>query len=117
MLYTTLTIGSKDYKLRLGAANIMELEKQLGGNNPMDVLMATQNGQLPPLTATLRILHGSMQKFQHGVSFNDVVALYDDYVAEGNSYTDLLPVLIDVFKVSGFFKVAPEAESSETAKP
>lgn len=115
MLYTTLTIAGKDYKLRLGAANIMELEKQLGGRNPMDVLMNVEKGALPPLTATLRILHGSMQKFQHGTSFNDVVELYDRYVEEGGSYTDLLQPLIEVFRVSGFFKGAPEAETTGAA--
>jgi len=113
MLYTTFTIGDKEYKLRLGAAQIMELEKQLGGRNPLDVLMAANNGALPPLTATLHILHAAMQRLQHGLSFADVVRLYDAYVDSGNSYTDLLPVLIEVFRVSGFFKATAPAEESE----
>lgn len=103
MIYTTLTIGNKEYKLRLGATQIIELEKQLGGRNPLDILMAVRGGNLPPLNATLRILHAALQQFHHGVSFQDVAKLYDQYVAEGGSYTDFLPVLVEVFRVSGFF--------------
>jgi hypothetical protein len=108
-MYATLTIGGSDYKLRLGAANIMELEKHLGGRNPLDVLMNVEKGAMPPITDSLRILHASMQKFHHGISFNDVVKLYDLYVEEGGSYTDFLPSMIEVFRVSGFFKEAPKA--------
>lgn len=116
MRYTTIEFAGKEYKLRLGANQIMELEKHLGGRNPLDVLMATEKGTLPSLTATLRILHAAMQKFHHGVSFSDVTNMYDTYVDSGKSYTDLLPELIEVFKVSGFFKVAPETEAeNETA--
>jgi hypothetical protein len=31
-------------------------------------------------------------------------ALYDKFVDEGNTLMDLVPILLDVFKVSGFFK-------------
>lgn len=115
-MYTTVTICGKDYKLRLGAAQIEQLEKHLGGRNPLDILMAAQGGQLPPLTATLRILHAAMQKFQHGVSWADVQNLYDVYVDEGNTYTDLLPHLIEVFRVSGFFREAPATEGKAGAE-
>lgn len=115
MKYTTLTMNGKDYKLRLGAAHIEQLEKHLGGRNPLDLLMAAENGNMPPLTGTLRILHASMQKFQHGVSFSDVQNLYDEYVDEGNTYMDLLPHLIEVFQISGFFKKAPEMEAATGA--
>lgn len=116
MKFTTLTMNGKDYKLRLGAAHITELEKHLGGRNPLDILMAAENGNLPPLTGTLRILHASMQKFQHGVSWTNVLDIYDEYVDEGNTYTDLLPHLIEVFQVSGFFKKAPETMESTGAE-
>lgn len=108
-MYTVLTIGDTDYKLRLGAASIMELEKHLDGRNPMDILMNVEKGALPPVTATLRILHASMQQFQHGVSFAETTRLYDQYIADGGSYMDLIEPLIDVFKVSGFFREAPAA--------
>ncbi|REK69343.1 DUF6096 family protein [Paenibacillus paeoniae] len=115
-MYATLTIGGTDYKMRLGAAHIMELEKHLGGRNPLDILMNVEKGALPPLTDTLRILHASMQQFQHGVSFADAMRLYDQYVADGGSYIELIPSLIEVFRVSGFFREAPAAAPAEKAK-
>ncbi|QJC53055.1 hypothetical protein HGI30_16725 [Paenibacillus albicereus] len=111
MKYMTFEINGTDYKLRLGAAQIMELEKHLGGRNPLDVLMATEQGQLPSVTSTLRILHAAMVRFQASVSWRDVLDIYDGYVDNGNTYTDLLQPLIKVFEVSGFFKAAPAEES------
>ena len=116
MKFTTLTMNGKEYKLRLGAAHIEQLEKHLGGRNPLDILMGAENGNLPSLTGTLRILHAAMLKFQHGVSFVDVQNLYDDYVDEGNTYMDLLPHLIEVFQISGFFKKAPETGEATGAE-
>lgn len=116
MKFTTITMNGKDYKLRLGAAQIMELEKHLGGRNPLDILMGAENGNLPSLTGTLRILHSSMLKFQHNISFADVQDIYDEYVDEGNTYMDLLPQLIGVFQTSGFFKQAPEMGATTGAE-
>lgn len=115
MRYTTIEFAGKEFKLRLGAAQIMELEKHLGGRNPLDVLMMAEKGSLPSLTATLRILHAAMQRFHHGITFQDVANLYDEYVESGNSYIDLIPNLLEVFKVSGFFKVAETETENKTA--
>lgn len=129
-MYTVLSVGKKDYKLRLTASSIVQLEKSLGGKNPLNVLMAVQDGEVPSLTGLLYILHASMQKFHHATKFQDVLDLYDEYVSEGNSYTDLIPVLLDVFKVSGFFpketqegdletlpKKGPSKKPTETLEP
>lgn len=112
MLYTTLQVGDKEFKLRMTAAAIVELEKKLGGN-PLDILVGIESGQLPPLSSVLQILHAAMQKFHHNIKFQDVLELYDEYVESGKTYTDLLPVLLEVFEVSGFFK-KPQAETGET---
>jgi hypothetical protein len=112
MLYTTLTVGEQEYKLRAGAADIVELEKKLGGKNPLSVLMSLENGELPSVGNLLLILHAALQKHHHGMKFNDVLELYDSYVDSGKTYTDLIPVMLETFKVSGFFKdQAPETKS------
>jgi hypothetical protein len=110
MLYTTLTIGNTEYKLRAPAAAIIELEKKLGGKNPLSVLMTVQQGEIPSVGNLLLILHASLQKFHHNMTFEKVLNLYDDYVDAGYSYTDLIPVMIEAFKVSGFFKQAKPTE-------
>jgi hypothetical protein len=113
-MWTTIKICGKEYKLRLTASRIVALEKSLGGKNPLDVLTVVEGGSMPPVTGVLLILHSAMQKFHHGIKWEDVLQMYDDYVDEGNTYTDLIPVLVEVFKVSGFFQQDqdPEKESN-----
>ena len=110
MLYSEYEINGEDYKLRLGARDIVKLEKKLGGN-PMNIFMAVQNDQLPKLEAVILILHASMTKFHSNIKLGDVYDMYDEYIEEGGTYMDLIPVLLDVFKVSGFFK---EGQGDET---
>lgn len=116
MLYTQLQFGSRELKLRLGAANVIALEKQLGGRSPLDVLMGVERGEMVSVTNLLTILHAAAQKFQHGVSMQDIMNLYDEYVDAGNTYTELMPALLDVLKVSGFFKEAPTTEPAAESK-
>lgn len=103
MKYTSLNYGGEELKLRITAAATIDLEKKLGGRNPLDILMGIENGNMPSVSSVLLILHASVQKFHHGFKFDDIVELYDKYVEDGKAYTDLLPELIEVFKVSGFF--------------
>jgi len=108
-MYTTLTIGDNEYKLRLTADSCMELEKKFDGKNPIIVL----GSGLVTVTDTISILHASMQKFHHGITRKAAADLYDLYIDEGGSYFDLLDVLTAVFEVSGFFKPAPTEEPTE----
>lgn len=114
MRFTEFKVGGKEFKLRAGASQIIELEKKLGGRNPLSILMAVEGGELPTVTQVLLILHASLQKFQHGMTFEKVLDLYDEYVEEGHSYTDLIPVMVDVFKTSGFFPQVTETTTSAT---
>ena len=115
MLYAEWEVNGKEYKLRLGARDIVKLEKKLGGN-PMDIFMRIQNNQLPSLEAVILILQASMTKYHNSMKVDDVYDLYDEYVAEGNTYMDLIPVLLEVFKVSGFFKDEEEGEAEGEVK-
>ncbi|MFD2334688.1 DUF6096 family protein [Cohnella sp. GCM10020058] len=114
MRYSELQFGSQELKLRLAASNTIALEKQLGGRSPLDVLLGMERGEMVSVTNLLTILHAASQKFQHGVSMQKIMDLYDEYVESGNTYTDLLPALLDVLRVSGFFKEAPTTEPETT---
>ena len=114
MLYTTLKIGQEEYKLRATAAPLVELENKLGGRNPLQILMTVENGEFPSVGSLLLILHAALQKYHHGFKMEDVYNLYDKYVDEGNTYTDLIPVMIETFRVSGFFKAASQETAKET---
>jgi len=103
MLYAEVKIGKKEYKLRLGARDIISLEKKLG-SNPLDIFMSIEQGRLPKLEAVLLILQASMTKYHNGMTVDKVYDLYDEYMEDGGTFMDLIPSLIEVFKVSGFFK-------------
>lgn len=101
MMYYTFTIGGKDYKGRLSAKNCVDLEKKLG-TNPLNVFMdIAQKGQIPSVEVVITILHASLQQFNHGLSIDDVYGLYDAFIDEGKTLMDLIPILLEIFKVSG----------------
>jgi len=50
------------------------------------------------------ILHASLQALEHNISLEDTYNIYDEFVDEGNSLLELIPIIVDIFKVSGFFK-------------
>lgn len=98
MMYVDFTAGGKDYKLRLNVRNIVALEKQLGCN-PLAIF---GNGDtMPTLTTIGQILHASLQAYHHNINLNDAFDLIDKYLEDGNTITDLLPVVVDIYKVSG----------------
>ena len=112
MLYSTLTIKGKELKLRLNANMAVQVEKQIG-KNPINVLLGIQNNEMPKLNDLLVILWGSLQTLNSGYTMQKVWDLYDEYVADGNSMTDLIEVIMEVFKVSGFIKGDDDASTEE----
>lgn len=111
MLYTEFKVGEQEFKLRIDARATVALEKKLG-RSPLDVFMDAQNGSLPKLEGVIAILHASLQKYQNGFTEEKVYDLYDKYIEEGGTFIELISVLLDVFKTSGFFKDEEVAEKN-----
>ena len=104
MIYTEWKIeGREPLKLRLTSKGCVAVERRIG-TNPMNLLMSMEEDKLPPLEAVLIILHEALQPLEHGFDMEDLYDLYDEYVAGGGTMLDLIPLILDVFKVSGFFK-------------
>lgn len=98
MNFINFEVGNKSYRLRLTTRNVVLLEKQLGCN-PLGIF---GNGDtVPTVTVMVAILHAALQSYNHGITLNDAYDIFDDYLAEGNSAVDFIPVIIDVFKASG----------------
>lgn len=115
-LYTIFTVGGNDYQLRLGAQQIVNTEKKLGGSILTELMAMGDGNSMLELEKVLIILHGSIQKFNHGVTMEQVYDLYDIYVDEDGSFMDLVSVLIDVLSTSGFFNKA-QMEAMNKATP
>lgn len=101
MNYIDFSAGNKNYKLRLNTRNIISLEKQLGCN-PLSIF--GDGSTIPAITTMVQILHASLQQYNHGIDMNDAYDIFDDYLADGNSATDFISVIVDIYKASGLIK-------------
>lgn len=110
-MYTTLTVGNKEYKLRLNTRNIVMLEKQLGCN-PLFIFGA-DGETIPTITVMVNVLHAALQQYNHGITLNDAYDIFDAYIADGNASTDFLTVIMDLYKTSGLIPKETSAEDVE----
>lgn len=117
MKHVLWRVDGQEYKLRLGVADILALEKRMNGRNPMDMLMQIERGRMPSLTAVLAVIHAAMQQLNHGVTMQDINKIYERYLKAGGTYTDLIPVVMEVFEDAGFFKSNPEIEATVIEEP
>lgn len=109
MMYVDFSAGNKDYKLRLSIRATVALEKQLGVNP----LMIFGDGEtIPTITTMVNILHAALQQYHHGISLNDAYGIFEAWLDEGNTIVDFLPIIIEVYKVSGIIKQEEETEKN-----
>ncbi len=104
--YAILKIKDKEYRLKITAANAIELEKKLG-KSLVDGM--SDFDKVGTLTA---YLSASLKAFEP-VSEREVNELYDDYINDGGSMSQLSDVLVEVLIVSGFLQ-RPQIEALRT---
>lgn len=98
MMYFDFNAGNKTYKLRLNTRALIELEKRIGCN-PLSIFNDADN--LPTISTMVGILHASLQQYQHSITINDAYDIFDEYLADGNTMTDFVWVILEVYKASG----------------
>ena len=101
MNYIDFTAGNKEYKLRLSIRATVALEKQLG-MNPLSIF--GDGDTMPTITTMVHILHAALQQLNHGITLDNAYSIFEDWLADGNTITDFLPIIIDIYKVSGIIK-------------
>lgn len=95
----TFIVGGEEYKLRLTTAAIIKLEEKLG-YNPLHIF--GDGTTTPKVTDLVNFLWAALLP-KHNLKFDAVCNLFDAWLEE-NVPTDMLPVIIDVYKVSGLIK-------------
>ena len=111
----------KELKLRLTSLQATKVEEKIGANL-LKVFMPAEGEAfaLPPLKVMLLLTHGALQKFEHGLSFEDVSDLYDDYVDNGGDQAAFMAdVILPMLQVSGFMpreKAGKKAPKKSKAK-
>lgn len=106
----------KELKLRLTSLQATKVEEKIGANL-LKVFMPAEGEAfaLPPLKVMLLLTHGALQKFEHGLSFEDVSDFYDDYVDNGGDQAAFMAdVILPMLQVSGF--MPREKASKKTPK-
>lgn len=103
MMYVDFNAGNQQYKLRLSIRATVALEKQLGVN---PLMIFGDGEQIPTITTMVNVLHASLLQYHHGISVNDAFNIFEAWLNDGNSVVDFLPVIIDIYKVSGIIKDA-----------
>lgn len=101
MMYMDFTAGNKDYKLRLSIRNTVALEKQLGCN---PIAIFGDGDKLPTITQMVAILHAALQQYNHSISLNDAYEVFENWLEDGHTITDFIPVIIELYKVSGIIQ-------------
>ena len=110
MMFYEFNAGGNVYKLSIPTRNLVSLEKSLGCN-PMGIFA---EDSIPKLSDMLTVIFDAMQRFQHGVKMDDVYDIYDAFLEDGNTMTDLIPVIIEVYKASNIIK--PDQVEEDAAK-
>lgn len=106
----------KELKLRLTSLQATKVEEKIG-MNLLKVFMPAEGESfaLPPLKVMLLLTHGALQKYEHGISFEDVSDLYDSYVDNGGDQAAFMAdVVLPMLQVSGFM---PREEKNKKKAP
>lgn len=109
MLYFDFEAGNKAYKLRLNTRNTVALEKLLGCN-PLSIFGAGDT--IPTITIMVTILYSALQQYHHGITLDNAYDIFDEYIADGHSATDFIPVILEIYKVSGLIQKDTKTEKN-----
>ena len=70
---------------------------------------------MPTITSLVTVLHASLQQYQHNITLENAYDIFDDYLADGHNMTDFLPVLVELYKVSGLIKNTNKEDAEKNA--
>lgn len=97
-------VGGQSYKLKLKTPAIVELESKYK-TNLMNIMGSGQGG-MPALSVMLDVAHAAMKDWNHGITKNGVMDIFNRYIEEGGSQLSFyMTVYMEIFTVSGFFSV------------
>lgn len=121
--YKVLTVGDKEYKLKLNTNATILIEDKLGGNI-LDGILTLQSAAkgsakveniskmpIPSIKYMVTVLWGSLQKFHHGMTFAKTCDLVDEYIEDGKTQLDLFNEVMNLLMESGILGNPEENEN------
>lgn len=120
--YYEFEVGNKSLRLRIRARQAAQLEKVLGCSpltlfikmtkNTEDELSIIEN--LPSIDVYATILNAALQAYEHGYDMNKTYELIDEFIDDGHSQMELMNVVSEILKVSGYM---PQEQEEVEEKP
>lgn len=102
MNYYDFEVNGKSYKLRLNTRSIVALEKKLGCN-PIGIF--GKGDTIPTIGQMVEVLHASMTQLNHGITLDEAYDIFDQWIEEGHTATDFIPIIVEIYKFSGIIKI------------
>lgn len=113
-MFYNFEVNDRTYKLKLRTRDIVDVEKKIG--KTLLMLFGENFNQIPSLEICATLIHASMQKYEHGINYNNVLDILDDYLDE-HSYPELMDVIIGIYEASGLIpKTNEEKELDDQVK-
>lgn len=110
-MYFDFEAGNKAYKLRLTVKAIMNLESKIGCNPKM--IFSANGNRVPTLTEMIHILHQSLTAMHHGITLDKASDIFQEWLDEGHTDTEFIPVIIGIYRASGIFPREDEEVDEE----
>lgn len=104
--FAVITVGGKEYKLKINTQSAIEAEKKLGTS------LARAWLRLDEVQVQTVILHAALQAHNSGMTFDDAAALRDSFIAGGGDMDRLADVFKEVYICSGFMRREPAAQTA-----
>lgn len=112
--YASWTVRGVEYKLKLTTSAICRLEEKYKKNL---LMVMVDNDGLPPVATMLTVVQAALQKYHHGFTFTKVQDLYDDYVDDGGSQSQMMAdTIMPLLGTSGFFTPTQTESMTEAMK-
>lgn len=99
MMYYDFEAQGKSYRLRMNTRSVVQLEKKIGCN-PISIFGANGDS-IPTIGVMVDILHASLQQYEHGITEQEAMNIFDSWLEEGHTIIDFVPILLEIYKVSG----------------
>lgn len=98
-MFVNFAVSDNEYKLKMSVSAIMQLEKKLNFNPVL--IFGLDGKRIPTVAEMVDILHASLQKYHHGITLSKATDLFENWLDEGHTINDFLPVLVDIYRESG----------------
>jgi len=101
LMYITLKVGGKQYKLRYTMNSMCELER-MTGKKLADII---DDGEF---TAVRAMIWAALLPLNHSISLTAAGEIIDKYFEDGHNFIELSEIIKSVMSASGFTAPAPE---------